>query len=121
MEFNSYLQKCGNDDVIQFKNNIYKLGQVKTSIEYSFINKDVIPSVFSSYLSQNKVFMEIPDVKLMFEQGLDAEILRIGAKGWEKGKLKIKVTLEFEPDETEIKQPESPLDDLRQILNQNNQ
>ncbi|MFB2974681.1 KGK domain-containing protein [Microseira sp. BLCC-F43] len=66
-----------------------------------------------------------------FDDGLDCEILRPGAKGWQKGTVRIKVTLEFCPDEPEIEetppneQPEiseteSPLDDLRQLINQNN-
>ncbi|GET42165.1 KGK domain-containing protein [Microseira wollei] len=65
-----------------------------------------------------------------FDDGLDCEILRPGAKGWQKGRVRIKVTLEFCPDEPEIQEtpsneqpkisePESP-DDLRQLINQNN-
>jgi hypothetical protein len=58
----------------------------------------------------------------------------VGAQGWKKGKMRIKlnVTIEFCPDEPEVKeipennesetsQPESPLDDLRrQLLNHEN-
>ncbi len=51
-------------------------------------------------------------------EGVDCEILKIGAKGWQKGKIRIKVTLEFCSDEPEISQPESPLDDIRQMINQ---
>jgi hypothetical protein len=35
--------------------------------------------------------------------------------------LRIKVSLEFYPDEPEISEPESPLDDIRQMMNQENQ
>ncbi|HAZ43269.1 MAG TPA: hypothetical protein DDW76_11270 [Cyanobacteria bacterium UBA11369] len=66
-----------------------------------------------------------------FYDGLDCEILRPGAKGWQKGKVIINIILEFCPDEPEIEEtppneqpeisePESPLDDLRQLINQNN-
>ncbi|TAG01984.1 MAG: hypothetical protein EAZ39_25165 [Oscillatoriales cyanobacterium] len=65
---------------------------------------------------------------------MDCEILRVGAQGWKKGKMKLKlnVTIEFCPDEPEVEetpennesetsQPESPLDDLRrQFLQQEN-
>ncbi|WP_026733035.1 KGK domain-containing protein [Fischerella sp. PCC 9605] len=44
-------------------------------------------------------------------EGQSCEILKPGAKDWQKGKIRI--TLEFYPDE-----PESPLDELRQQLEQ---
>ena len=62
--------------------------------------------------------------------GVKGEVLKYGAKSWQKGKLRL--TIEFCPDEPEVEekpgsnqpeipQPESPLDDLRQLLNQDNQ
>lgn len=64
-----------------------------------------------------------------FDKGKDCEVLKISSKGWQKGKLRIKLALEFYPDEPEIEetsvsnepkdnQPESPLDDIRRIINQ---
>ena len=74
-----------------------------------------------------------------FREGIDCEILKIGASCWQKGKIRIKTTLEFIPDEHEVEevitqneektlmrndlensQSESPLDDLRKIINQEN-
>jgi hypothetical protein len=59
-------------------------------------------------------------------EGMSAELLRIGAKEWQKGKIIIKsyieienkvikaqVDVEFSPDEPP--KPESPLDDLREL------
>ena len=75
----------------------------------------------------------------IFEEGVDCKILRYGAKEWQSGKIKAKVTLEFCPDESEEKIEEnkaensgdnnseyleneaSPLDYLRQKSNQENQ
>ncbi len=66
----------------------------------------------------------------LFVQGVDCQVLRFGRKGWQKGKVRIKVSVEFCPDEpdveekpasNEITQPESPLDDLRQMINKENQ
>ncbi len=60
-------------------------------------------------------------------EGVECEVLSPG-KDWRKGK--VRVTLEFLPDEPEteetlpsdtITEPESPLDDLRQRMNQENQ
>lgn len=68
-----------------------------------------------------------------FRDGMDCKVLKIGAKGWEKGRVRvnfdIKIGLEFCPDKLEIKrtasssaaeidQLESPLDELRRMLNQ---
>ncbi|MCL1473891.1 KGK domain-containing protein [Argonema antarcticum] len=63
-------------------------------------------------------------------EGVEADVLKYGAKGWQQGKVRL--TIEFCPDEPEVEesttsnqpeipQPESPLDDLRQLLNQDNQ
>jgi hypothetical protein len=58
----------------------------------------------------------------LFHGGLDCQILEIGAEGWRKGKLKI--VLEFVPEEaektqsSEVEQPESPLDEIRQMVDE---
>ena len=68
---------------------------------------------------------------LYYGKGLNSEVLKLGAKGWQKGKLRIKFTLEFcsdEPEveqitqsnEPEINQTESPLDDIRRMMNKDN-
>jgi hypothetical protein len=46
--------------------------------------------------------------KKWIQDGIDVEILKVGSIAWQKGKLKVKVVVEFAPDE-----PESPLDDFR--------
>jgi hypothetical protein len=67
--------------------------------------------------------------KKLFGEGIDCEALRFGAKDWQKGKARIKITVEFCPDEPEVEespgsnepeisQPESPLDDIRRMINQ---
>jgi len=69
------------------------------------------------------------DYSTWFDQGVDCEILSPGKNGWQKGKVRIKITLEFCPDEpevpetpasnnSEINQKELPLDDIRQMINQ---
>ncbi|GGA05859.1 KGK domain-containing protein [Okeania sp. KiyG1] len=61
--------------------------------------------------------------------GFDCKVLRLGSGGWVKGKIKL--ALEFYPDEQEVSQTsekklsknselESPLDDLRQKFNEEN-
>lgn len=64
----------------------------------------------------------------LFTEGADCQVMKFGAKGWKQGKIKVKMTVEFCPDEPE--EPETPeksqaeksdpdsLDDLRKELNQ---
>lgn len=53
-----------------------------------------------------------------FGDGVDCELLRIGSDGWQKGKMRVRVILEFCPDEPSTH--ESPLDDIRQRDNYQN-
>ena len=56
-------------------------------------------------------------------EGIDCQVLKIGSKGWQKGKVQIEVNKNFKSGEaqTSIKfcpdeplEPKSPLDDIRQ-------
>jgi hypothetical protein len=62
-----------------------------------------------------------------YDLGVNLEFLKPGAMGWKTGKLRIKITLELLLDEPEteeipasnepgVSKPESPLDDLRQMM-----
>ena len=62
--------------------------------------------------------------------GIQAELLRPNGTGWKKGKARIRVMLEFcpdEPDEEKLSSQQadsieaSPLDDIRQNINKNSQ
>ncbi|NJK49411.1 hypothetical protein HC931_15745 [Candidatus Gracilibacteria bacterium] len=49
-------------------------------------------------------------------EGKNCEVLHLGATNWKKGKVRVKVTVEFCPDEPEEIQSESPLDDIRKTI-----
>jgi hypothetical protein len=77
---------------------------------------------------QNGVEFRVTKEKVgWFSEGIDCEVLRLDAKGWQKGKVRL--AIEFCPDEPEIEetpteeipQPQSPLDDLRQMINKETQ
>jgi hypothetical protein len=129
-----------NDDVLSFSNpeQTFKLGNFKERTRQKFVNK------LKDY-SQNEGFGFISISEMKIYSGnikwesmpIDCEVLKMGANSWQKGKIRIQVTLErgsvnshvgiqgvcleFCPDEPPITQPESPLDDLRQMINQENQ
>ncbi len=57
------------------------------------------------------------------QEGIDCKVLKIGSKGWQKGRIQIKVNENFQSGETQVcikfcpeEPPElkSPLDDIRQ-------
>lgn len=54
--------------------------------------------------------------KIFLNEGMPCEFLKLGSPRWRKGRLKVKLVLEFYPDE-----PESPLDDIRQMMKDNPQ
>ncbi len=56
--------------------------------------------------------------KKCLDGGLNCEMLSLGAKKWQKGKLRIKIVTEFCPDKSEEIESESPLDDIRKTINQ---
>lgn len=127
MEDKYSLQDCGDDDVLCFGNDTFKVGKFRKALNKSF-GSSAGSSLTSELRDKGVAINVIPngnydDYSNWFTQGIDCEILNLGSKSWKKAKVKIKISIEFyvENEEPEIKQPESPLDDLRQMLNQENQ
>jgi hypothetical protein len=136
-----YLYNCGNEDALSFPMAMLKIEKLKETVNRVLPEYELGETLNKSLREQN-LNIEIPldnrqkrfSYENWFGQGIDCEILRVGAQGWKKGKIKLKlnVTIEFCPDEPEVEetpennesetsQPESPLDDLRrQLLNQEN-
>lgn len=142
MEDNYYLQNCGEDDVLSFGTPMFKVGKLKEEVKNLLHEHKLGEQLSNSFSSQNlripvgggsRENNYNPHYNKWFGDGIICEILKIGAEGWQKGKVKInlQVSLEFCPDEPEteeipesdtleISPPESPLDDLRQMINQEN-
>ncbi|MCC3414096.1 MULTISPECIES: KGK domain-containing protein [unclassified Microcoleus] len=140
MQKHIFLENYGNDDVCSFGSTMFKVGTL-THVMQSATNchlENALTELFTTqglaintrkYNSQLNCYEE----QKWFGDGIDCEILKIGAKGWQKGKVKIRVIVEFCTDEPEVEEtpennnsetskPESPLDDLRrQLLNHENQ
>ncbi len=114
---NKYLSECDPKDVISFQSEtLASIGKFKDLILRAFKNSGI--NYIASYISNESEIKNSSIVKTWFYEGEECEILKAGSKGWQKGKLKINVTLEFIPNEPE--QDKSPLDDVRQEFNQNN-
>ena len=91
-------------------------------IEFLLAFKEIIKKQSSIYVDRRT------DEKAQwFDEGVNAQVLRYGAKNWQRGKVRIKFTLEFCPDEPEVQktstphqletsEPESPLDNIRRMI-----
>ena len=169
----------GEDDVLSLDNTMLKVGQIKQELIDNFhkivreqLNYGRFLLSLSQYSRSSFIKANFTNVNCLSSprEGINCEVLKVGAKNWEKGKLRIEVILEFLPtleefqykeakkmsdelrrknmyesdifkinvnlefcpdepkleepittNQPEITPPESPLDDLRQLLNQNNQ
>jgi hypothetical protein len=136
IELNSQLKNCKSDDVLDLGDSfLCKLGKFKNALI------DAITYDFSSRIYQKLKNGGI-EVKRPIEsqshgsirttwhtvdwtEDVKCKILKINSKGWQDAIFRIKVSVEFELDEpeieeenTEIQEPESPLDDLRRKINE---
>ena len=126
----------GDDDVILLDNDTFTVSRFKDLLrqeinkKFSVItneNKYVFIKNFFTLPIGNEVKIELHDIQWL-NLSRDCKLLKVGSKGWQKGKLRIQVDtkisdsysyntvqvgLEFCPDEPTV--PESPLDDLRQL------
>jgi hypothetical protein len=116
MHDNSFLPNYGDDDVCSsYENEMFKVGKLRQTIKQAF--RGSVQKALNEVLNSYKLHFNTSQ-KDWLGDGIDCEILKIGAKGWQKGKIKIRVSVEFYPGEPEITEPESPLDDIRRMINE---
>jgi hypothetical protein len=114
------LNNYGDDDVCSFTSGMFKIGKIKEVMKGAFGGSLQTP--LNDFLKSRSLEINtncydhktrINWQKQWFGDGIDCEVLQIGAKGWQKGKIKITVNVEFCPDEPEISEPETRFDDVR--------
>ncbi|MGB3206398.1 MAG: KGK domain-containing protein [Crinalium sp.] len=134
MEDNYSLQNCQDDDVVAFGNSMFKAGRLTRKINESFGKS--MGEKLTHELKHREIHVDWDRshsnkywgaCESIFNDGVNCEILQLGSQTWKKGKMRIKVTVEFYAEEdnvdistnqANINQPESPLDDLRRMINQ---
>ena len=115
-------------DIVSFESQLFKVVQLRESIRKSF-NSTSVGAYLHQALAQQKIPINTQNFassyqseldEWLFDAGGECEVLRPGPQGWQKGKIRIrvKVDLEFCLDEPESDQAESPLDDIRQMINE---
>lgn len=127
------LFNLADSDVLSFESgeHIFKVDKFKKAVDHAFeyslseafiksldekgikgISISIYSNVHRGYVYKNK---------LWFSTGKECEVLKPGSTGWQKGKVRLKVVLEFCPDEVEDKVEENStnesLDGLRKQLN----
>ena len=122
IEDNFYLNGCSDDDVISLYGKFYKVEALKTELN-KFLEGQ---SEYSASYGLSEILKKFCDIRIdqqkilaLFTEGTDSEILTIASSGWKKGRFKLKMALEFIPDEPELPDEsesteyKSPLDEIR--------
>jgi KGK domain len=101
---------CGDDDVIAFGEAMFRSGKLKKAIGQSFDGS--VGRAIDQKLRQHG--LEIP-IRMIgstrlanehcqwFDEGINCEILDLATRSWCKGKVKVKVSVEFFVEDTEEK------------------
>jgi hypothetical protein len=114
MPFSVDINDYGDADVVAFSAATHKIGKFKAAIK----NMSWQGGSLRQYL-YNELNSALGIGAGWVEPGADCEILRVGGKDWQKGKIKFEITVKFYPDEPEVEeinQAESPLDDIRLMM-----
>ena len=115
------------DTVLSFATSMFKVSKLIAEVQKVWITDGL--NILRNNLSNRGGISGKDDE--WFGQGVRCEILKPGNKSWKKGKVRINISFEFCPDEPEIEeiiqsndveinQAESPLDDIRRIMNKDN-
>ena len=121
MDTASCLPGLGDNSIVAFGNTPYKVVTLKKAFSNVFVDNNRVSGSISDEL-RSALGMSFD--YSWFNQGVNCDILSPGYQDWQKGKIMIKVSIEFYPDKpvfepsTVTSQPESSLDDIRCILPQ---
>ena len=113
--FSVDLDNYDDADVVAFGTTMHKVGKVKAAIKEMSRSRGSL----DTYLA-NELKTSLGTSNWWVAPGTDCEILKVGGRDWKKGKVKLRIVVEFYPDEPdveEVNQAESSLDDIRLMVN----
>jgi KGK domain len=131
-----------NNDVLLFLKDTYTVDRYKQLLIeniqakfYQQISKDYYVKDIFKGISINGNYVKGGNILWnLSADGIECQLLKVGSKGWQLGRLKVSCSVEITPHENfknqdrlkidlvlefcsdEAKEPESPLDDLRQMI-----
>ncbi|NET70477.1 MAG: hypothetical protein F6K62_05640 [Sphaerospermopsis sp. SIO1G2] len=104
------------DVVIDLNGHILKLSQLDLALSNLILDNGNLHQLNSRLDSiKSRRLPAIENSEDWINKGVECQVLKPG-KNWQSGKFRIKLSIEFCPDESEIKEAESPLDDLRRQI-----
>ncbi|MBE9057216.1 KGK domain-containing protein [Sphaerospermopsis sp. LEGE 08334] len=116
------LDSVKTEIILDFHDCLFKTSQLHLALLNIFLKGSGLDELDQQLKSINsRVLPSIKNTADWMIKGVDCQILK-PSKTWQKGKFRMKISLEFCPDEPEIKEtaqiqePESPLDDLRRQI-----
>jgi hypothetical protein len=98
MEENNILPECADDDVVSFRGKLFKVSQLRQIMGHAMTEQNQLNLTLSNALKQKGLELGLTDTKEFLHQGVNGELLTITGQGWQKGKIKMKISLEFIPD-----------------------
>jgi len=102
-----------SDVVIDFDGYIFKASQLDIALSKVILDNGSLKHLNHELERiKSRVLPSVKNPDDWINNGVDCQILK-PSKNWQKGKLRMKVCLEFCPDE-----PESPLDEVRRRYNE---
>jgi len=135
-EYNSYLPDFEDDDVVLFDEEqsvMFKVSKLK-SVMKAFEENELVLDAHTEFFLEQGVKINKGGgwtTPITFGKSKNCEILKVGAKNWQKGAIRMKVYLEFIPIDSDIdnlatnntvhiNSKELTLDYIRQVLNKDN-
>ncbi len=93
--------------------SMFKLAELVEKIRQAFQSK-ALQELYELLKSRGGIpYVSGSKITTWLGEGVDCEILKPGSKGWQTGKLRVKITLEFASDSVEEEHSVSLLDELR--------
>ncbi|MBD2292633.1 KGK domain protein [Anabaena sphaerica FACHB-251] len=118
------LDSVKTEIILDFNDCLFKTSQLHLALLNIFLIGGGLDELDKQLKSINsRVLPSVKNTADWMIKGVDCQILKPG-ENWQKGKFRMKISLEFCSDEPEIeetpeiKEPESPLDDLRRKINE---
>ncbi|ABA24160.1 conserved hypothetical protein [Trichormus variabilis ATCC 29413] len=117
--------ECNDNDVLEIGDYTYKISKFLQAFHQA--NRSDLACELQQQLNENGIVIQQQHSKTWFNEGLDCQILNIGSQGWKRGKVKFNISVEFYIEEeaemdnnahSEISETQSPLDDLRRMINE---
>ena len=128
---NYHLKNLSSDDVISIDGKLHKVENLKDGLKAFFEEEAKFdprglmqpngPNYVSDKLNKQGIKTTYSTINSCFREGLESEVLNANTGGWEKGKLKFKVVIEFsfdddEPEKNQLQEYQSPLDEIRREI-----